>query len=462
MPVPYPSYTPSGLSWAPQIPEGWQVQRNGRLFSHRVETGYPDLPILEVSLRTGVRVRDMVNGKRKQVMSAKEKYKRAVKGDIAYNMMRMWQGAVGPAPADGLVSPAYVVVKPHAGVNSAYFSYLFRTAAYMQEVNKYSRGIVADRNRLYWESFKQMPSLVPPPGDQNQIVAYLRTYELRSTHLIRHKRELIRLLSELVASIVDRAVRYGVGAQPNLKKSQIDWLGDVPEHWVICRADQVLTPVRKQVKMASLAGQDVFHYSIPVLSKTGDGRAESSTAIDSDKLLISGGELLVSKLNPHKGYVHLSREHPLPIVCSSELVPLMPKKCLPEFAKFVYQCRTVREYLQANARSATRSHSRVDPALISKMVWAWPDIEEQRSIVEYIQNENAPLLNAIEQAKDEIRLVRELCDGQIARVVTGQFDVRTWQPDPEDPITEEDLTALGDDDDNDTTEEETDGDDGHD
>lgn len=159
--------------------------RNGRLFGHRVETGFPDLPILEVSLRTGVRVRDMDNLKRKQVMSQKEKYKRAVKGDIAYNMMRMWQGAVGPVPEDGLVSPAYVVVKPYAEANSTYFSYLFRTAAYMQEVNKFSRGIVADRNRLYWESFKQMPSLVPPRPEQDQIVTYLRTQDAHIACFIR-------------------------------------------------------------------------------------------------------------------------------------------------------------------------------------------------------------------------------------------------------------------------------------
>ena len=43
-----------------------------------------------MSLKTGVRVRDMDDLKRKQVMSDWEKYKRAVKGDIAYNMMRMW------------------------------------------------------------------------------------------------------------------------------------------------------------------------------------------------------------------------------------------------------------------------------------------------------------------------------------------------------------------------------------
>src|SRR5256885_17243366 len=76
----------------------------------------------------------------RSVMSQKEKYKRAAKGDIAYNMMRMWQGALGPAPVDGLVSPAYVVVKPFEEANSTYYSYLFRTDAYMREVNKFSRG----------------------------------------------------------------------------------------------------------------------------------------------------------------------------------------------------------------------------------------------------------------------------------------------------------------------------------
>ena len=86
------------------------------------------------------------------------KYKRAAKGDLAYNMMRMWQGAVGVAPVDGLVSPAYVVARPFTEVVARYYSYLFRTDVYMFEVDAYSRGIVKDRNRLYWDQFKQMVS----------------------------------------------------------------------------------------------------------------------------------------------------------------------------------------------------------------------------------------------------------------------------------------------------------------
>jgi type I restriction enzyme S subunit len=83
----------------------------------------------------------------------------------------MWQGAVGVAPIDGLVSPAYVVARPAPGTATRYFELLFRTAAYMSEVDKYSRGIVKDRNRLYWEDFKRMPSCYPPPHEQEQIVS---------------------------------------------------------------------------------------------------------------------------------------------------------------------------------------------------------------------------------------------------------------------------------------------------
>lgn len=272
----YPSYRDSCLPWAPKLPEHWEVLRNGRLFAHRVQTGFPDLPILEVSLRTGVRVRDMENLKRKQVMSQKEKYKRAAKGDIAYNMMRMWQGAVGPAPVDGLVSPAYVVVKPYPEVNSSYFSYLFRTAAYMQEVNKFSRGIVADRNRLYWESFKQMPSLVPSRPEQDQIVAYLRAQDAQIARFIKAKRDLIGLLTEQKLRIIDQAVTRGLDATVKLRPSGNEWLGDVPEHWRVER----LKWVCRFIYGDSLSDANRRHGDIPVYGSNGQvGLHDESNAV---------------------------------------------------------------------------------------------------------------------------------------------------------------------------------------
>jgi type I restriction enzyme S subunit len=197
---------PSGVKWLGDVPTQWQIQRNGRLFAQRNQTGFAELPILEVSLRTGVRIRDFEASDRKQVMSDRGKYKRAVRGDIAYNMMRMWQGAAGVAPVDGLVSPAYVVARPRKGTESRYFGYLFRTPAYMGEVDRYSRGIVKDRNRLYWEDFKQMPSPCPPTKEQVQIADAIdeRTKAINET-IERAQRE-IELIREyrtrLIADVV--------------------------------------------------------------------------------------------------------------------------------------------------------------------------------------------------------------------------------------------------------------------
>ena len=199
---PYPAYKPSGVKWLGDMPAHWQTVRNGRLFGQRTELGYADLPILEVSLVTGVRVRDFENSNRKQFMSDRSLYKRAVKGDIAYNMMRMWQGAVGVAPLDGLVSPAYIVAKPLAGTEPRYFDHLFRTRAYMSEVDKFSRGIVKDRNRLYWEDFKQMPTPRPPSNEQVRIAdAIDRIAELTSVG-IRNLRSQINLANEYRARLI--------------------------------------------------------------------------------------------------------------------------------------------------------------------------------------------------------------------------------------------------------------------
>ena len=197
---------PSGVEWLGDVPEHWEVVRNGQLFVQRNETGFPELPVLEVSLRTGIGVRSFAGSDRKQMMSNRSQYKRAVKGDIAYNMMRMWQGAVGVAPVDGLVSPAYVVARPLPGIESRYFNALFRTRDYMLEVDKYSRGIVKDRNRLYWEDFKQMPTPVPPSEEQVLIADAINRCMAAMDKRVDRARRQIELIEEyrtrLIADVV--------------------------------------------------------------------------------------------------------------------------------------------------------------------------------------------------------------------------------------------------------------------
>lgn len=197
----------SGIPWLGAIPEHWEIVRNMSLFAHRVEAGVEGLPVLQVSLRSGITPEALDQfGRPKRLIADQTKYKRIYREDIAYNTMRMWQGAVGVSPIDGLVSPAYVVLKPRVGICPDFYDFIFHTEIYKEQVNRQPTGIVSDRNRLYWDAFKQMANVALPASEQQAIVdfTHLETRDL-STAKSRLERE-IELLREyrtrLVADVV--------------------------------------------------------------------------------------------------------------------------------------------------------------------------------------------------------------------------------------------------------------------
>jgi type I restriction enzyme S subunit len=179
---------------------------NGRLFRERNESGSVDLPILAVSLNTGVTVEGPSGDRSKRLIEDRTLYKRANRGDIAYNMMRMWQGAVGEVPCDGLVSPAYVVARPLPLAFSPYFAALFRTDAYKTEVNRNSRGIVTDRNRLYWDDFKQMESPAPPLEEQREIVGFIQSESAKIDQARNSAERQIARMGEYRTALISAAV----------------------------------------------------------------------------------------------------------------------------------------------------------------------------------------------------------------------------------------------------------------
>ena len=197
----------SGIPWLGEIPEHWEVVRNSALFSVRIEEGIPGLPVLQVSLHSGVTTEEFDQfGRPKRLIDDHTKYKLARKGDLAYNTMRMWQGAIGVSPVDGLVSPAYVVIAPRNKTYSFFYEYVFRTALYKQQVNRNSTGIVSDRNRLYWDSLKQMANILLPIVEQRAICEFILEHTSSLDNAISRLEREIDLLREyrtrLVADVV--------------------------------------------------------------------------------------------------------------------------------------------------------------------------------------------------------------------------------------------------------------------
>ena len=199
----------SGIEWVGKIPSHWGIRRNGALFRERIEDGVDGLPILSISLHTGVSDGEEEageDGRLKRRIEDRTAYARVYAGDLAYNMMRAWQGAIGAVSSNGLVSPAYVVLEPLAGVNSEFFEALYRTPCYVRDIERYSKGITSFRWRLYWEDFKQLMSVVPPQKEQDAILAYLKHGVLKIDNVISEAESCIALLQEHRTALISAVV----------------------------------------------------------------------------------------------------------------------------------------------------------------------------------------------------------------------------------------------------------------
>ncbi len=109
---PYKKYYPVVYDYVMQLPEGWQLLPNIAIFQERIERGHNNEQLLSVTIGKGVIRQSDVDIKKDSSNEDKSKYKLIKVGDIAYNKMRMWQGALGYSYYQGISSPAYVILKP--------------------------------------------------------------------------------------------------------------------------------------------------------------------------------------------------------------------------------------------------------------------------------------------------------------------------------------------------------------
>lgn len=159
-------------------PEDWVENVLGDIYTERKEPGKEGLPLLMVSIHSGVsdgEVGEKDLPKRFKRIEDKSQYKRAVVGDLVFNMMRAWQGAIGSVRTEGMVSPAYVVAKPNDMVDPLFMDYYMKTNRMVHTIHRQSYGVTDFRLRLYWESFAPIPCVLPPAREQKKIAEILTT-----------------------------------------------------------------------------------------------------------------------------------------------------------------------------------------------------------------------------------------------------------------------------------------------
>jgi type I restriction enzyme S subunit len=150
----------------------WEEKKLGEVFKERSERGFADSELLSVTLSEGVIRRADIEGKDNS-SADKSNYKRVCFGDIAYNSMRMWQGASGVSAFDGIVSPAYTVLIPRKNSYSKYFGYLFKTTKLINIFQRNSQGLTSDTWNLKYHQLSTIKLVIPSVLEQEKITKFL-------------------------------------------------------------------------------------------------------------------------------------------------------------------------------------------------------------------------------------------------------------------------------------------------
>jgi type I restriction enzyme, S subunit len=434
---PYPSYRDSGVPWLGNVPLHWDVLPNRALFIERRERDHPTAEMLSVTIQQGI-IRQkslLADGSMKDSSKLdKSAYKLVVPGDLAYNKMRAWQGAVGASAFLGIVSPAYVVQRPRAGLNPRYYHYLFRTPAFAREAERWSYGITSDMWSLRPEHFKLICSCVPPPEEQAALVRFLDHADRQIRRTIRAKWKLIALLDEQKQVIIHQAVTRGLDPGVQLKPSGVEWLGDVPEHWEVDRLKHYVFSVTSGSRGWSNFSGDKG----PLFIRIGNLRRESlgldltefvrlclppEALSEAERTRVLPGDLLLS-ITAFIGSVAVVPDHIGEAYVSQHVACCRPRHGAVNvrWLGYVLLSPVGQHHGRLCMYGGTKQGLSLDD--VKNHVVLLPSIKEQSAIVAHIEDSVAKLEDAHQAIEREIQFLLQLRTRLISDVVTGKLDVR--------------------------------------
>ncbi|WP_294000942.1 restriction endonuclease subunit S [Sphaerotilus sp.] len=429
----YEHYKDSGVEWLGEVPAHWEVIRLVNLFQQMAEEGADDLPILSVSIHSGVSDKEMNEEEMDRKVTRSDdraKYKRVMPGDLVYNMMRAWQGGFGAVTIAGMVSPAYVVARPTRSFITEFIEQQLRTPNAVEEMRRHSQGVTDFRLRLYWDEFKTLQVVLPPIEDQRRIMGELNGETSKIDALITEQRTLIDLLKEKRQAVISHAVTKGLDAGVAMKDSGVEWLGEVPAHW----------DVRPVKSIASIGNGATPNRDRPDYWSDGNYPWLSSTVVNQDIVTeatefvtqVALDECHLPKIMPPAilvGITGQGKTRGMVAILGFEATINQHIACVKPideacvgFVRRYFDMAYERMRFESDGAGSTKGAITCEQ--IANMKMPLPPIAEQKNIGDYIDRE----MNAIDaltaEAQTTIALLQERRSALISAAVTGKIDVR--------------------------------------
>jgi type I restriction enzyme S subunit len=200
-----PRVTLAGALAAHAGPRSWQEAPFRDCFAQVKDYGGEHLPLLGVSVATGVRAREADDG-RPAASEDLSGYKVVAPGDIIMNALGKPHGSIGRSSVRGITSPAYWVLRCREGLDSRFAHHLLRSSALLAEYNRLGKYLPPNQFDLSWDAFRSITVALPPLEEQRRIADFLDDQVTRFGLTVAQHRSQADLLNEYRRSLITAAV----------------------------------------------------------------------------------------------------------------------------------------------------------------------------------------------------------------------------------------------------------------
>ncbi len=407
-------------------PSGWPVAPVWSLVESREEYG-GDGPLLSLSAEFGVRER--MAGEGRAASEDTSSYRVVRPGDVVINRLSARDGAYAVSRMDGLVSPAYWVLRPRtASVDSRWLDYVLRAAPYVAELQRISKFMPPAQFDLPWAQFRRLPIPVPSHQHQWAIAALLDTETARIDALIAKKAELMRVMEERRAALFESIIRdYGVDLYDCVTQQRMT--NPLPHGWAVLTLGRIVRqltngyvgPTRdilvddgiRYLQSLHIKGGRIEFDRHPFYVKEKWHAERPRIALRPwDVLIVQTGDI---------GQVAVVPADFGPATCHALLIARSePELVTSDFLAVYLQSTVGRNELLRLATGALHPHLefgiRATPVVV-------PPLEQQRSIVETVHDARGRIDGVQSCLHRQIALLHKRRQALITAVVTGQLDI---------------------------------------
>ena len=332
---------------------------------------------------------------------------------------------VGIVPETGIMSPAYIRLKPNSESVVPRYYYWYFYAVYLNNVfNTLGGGI---RQNLVVSDLLEVPVPDIPITLQANIADFLDKETSRIESLIGEKQRFIDLLKEKRQALISHFVTKGLDANVPMKDSGVEWIGEVPEHWVLPKLIQVSARIGDGLHgtpeyedgtcLYFVNGNNLMDGTIRITSST---KEVSAVSFKENQLNLGTSTVFLS-INGTIGNVALYRGESIMLGKSAAYINVS-KDVEPEFLRYSLQSGYAKTFYDLEVTGTTISNLSLNS--IRKFRIALPPVEEQQKIVSSLATELYKLDSLSSEVESSISLLKEHRTALISAAVTGKIDVR--------------------------------------